>query len=138
MAGAKLIYYASWKTESHYCLIKKNSNLLHFLTRSKSKQNNGQKPRFCGNCFQPIVKKNFKSMYLFAKTMLFLKFKCLLSHTLEFLSWVKTQKCPLFVYADLEAINVATNSFSSANSRTREIEKQCRASFGAFLFDSRS
>ena len=65
---------------SHYCLIKNFSNLLHFLTRSKSKQNKGPKSRFCRNCFPPIVKKTSKSMYPFAKTMPHLRFECLSSH----------------------------------------------------------
>ena len=60
------------------------------------------------------------------------------SPTLEFVSWEKTQKCPFFVYADLEAINVETKSLSQANSRTREIERQNAARFGAVLVDSRS
>ena len=42
---------------SHYCMIKNFSNLLHILTRSKSKQNKEPKSRVCRNCFQPIVKK---------------------------------------------------------------------------------
>ena len=44
---------------SHYCLIKNFSNLIHFLTRSRMKHDKGPKSRFCRNCFQPIFKKNF-------------------------------------------------------------------------------
>ena len=124
---------------NHYCLIKNFSNLFHFLTRSKSKQNKRPKSRFCQNCFQPIVKKNFKKHVSFCENNAPLEIRMPLeSPTLEFVSWEKTQKYPFVVYADLEAINVETKSLTQANSRTREIERQYAASFGAILVDSRS
>ena len=60
------------------------------------------------------------------------------SRTLEFVSWEKTQKCPLVVYADLEAINVGTKSLSQANLRTRGTERQYAASCGAMFVVSGS
>ena len=51
----------------HYCLIKNISNLIHFLCRSKSKLNKGPKSRSCRNCFQPIVKPNFKKTCTFLR-----------------------------------------------------------------------
>ena len=69
---------------SHYCLIKKNiSNLIHFLCRSKSKQNKGPKSRFCRNCFQPIVKPNFKKYALFSRAAPHSRFECLSSYHLS-------------------------------------------------------
>ena len=96
----------------HYCLIKNFPNLLVFLTRSKSKQNKGPKSRFCRNCFQPIVKKNFKKHASFCKNNAPLEIRMPLeSTTPEFVSWEKTQKCPFVVYADLEAIKVGTKVY---------------------------
>ena len=60
------------------------------------------------------------------------------SPSVEFVSWEKTQKCPFVVYADLEAINVASTQIPRVKSRTREIERQYAASFGAVLIDSSS
>ena len=56
----------------------------------------------------------------------------------EFVNWQKTQRCPFTVYADLEAINVPpSESGSDARSKTREIERQYPASYGAVLIDMR-
>ena len=52
---------------SHYCLIKNISNMIHFLCRSKLKQNKGSKSRFCRNCFQLIVEPNFEKHGLFLR-----------------------------------------------------------------------
>ena len=124
---------------SHYCLIKNFSNLIHFLTRSKAKHSKGPKSRFCRNCFQAVIKRNFKKHVLFCENNAPLEIRMPLeSPTIEFMSWEKTQKCPFVVYADLEAINVASSPVPHTNSRTREIERQYPVSFGAVLVDSRS
>ena len=60
------------------------------------------------------------------------------SPTIEFVNSEKTQNCPFVVYADLEAINVTSALFPQTKCRTRKIEKQYAASFGAVLVDSRS
>ena len=61
------------------------------------------------------------------------------STSIEFSHWEKTQKCPFVVYADLEAINVASTVVQAEPySRTREVERQYPASFGDVLVDSRS
>ena len=125
--------------KSHYCLIKSFSNLFHFLTRSRKKHDNGPKYRFFRNCFQPIIKKNFKKHVSFCESYAPLEIRMPLeSPTIEFVNWEKTQKCPLVVYADLEAINVASAQFPQTKGRKRKIEKQFAASFGAVLVDSRS
>ena len=60
------------------------------------------------------------------------------STSIEFFHWEKTQKCPFVVYADLEAINVASTVLATAtHSRTREVERQYPAGYGAVLVDSR-
>ena len=124
---------------SHYCLIKSISNLTYFLCRSKSKQNKGPKSRFCRNCFQRIVEPNFKKHALFGESNAPLEIRTRIeSPSVEFVSCEKTQKCPFVVYADLEAINVASTQIPRVKNRTREIERQYAASFGAVLIDSRS
>ena len=124
---------------SHFCLIKNFSNLIHFLTRSRMKHDKGPKSRFCRNCFQPIIKKNFKKHISFCENNAPLEIRMPLeSQTTEFVNWEKTQKCPFVVYADLEAINVALAQFPQTKYRTREIERQYAASFGAVLVESRS
>ena len=61
------------------------------------------------------------------------------STSIEFFHWEKTQKCPFVVYADLEAINVASTVLPTAtHTRTREVERQYPASYGAESVDSRS
>ena len=126
---------------SHYWLIKNISNLIHFLCRSKSKQNKGPKSRFCRNCFQPIVKPSFKKHALFCESNAPLEIRMPIeSPSVEFVSWEKTQKCPFVVYAALEAINVnvASTQIPRVKNRTREIERQYAANFGAVLIDSRN
>ena len=124
---------------SHYCLIKNFSNLIHLLIRSRIKHDKGPKSRFCRNCFQPIIKKNFKKHVSFCKSNAPLEIRMpLQSPTIEFVNWEKTQKCPFVVYVDLEAINVASAQFPQTKYRTREIERRYAASFGAVLVDSRS
>ena len=46
--------------KSHYCLIKNFSNLMHQLHRSSKKRCKGPKSKFCGNCFQPIIRLNYR------------------------------------------------------------------------------
>ena len=83
---------------SHYCLIKSISNLIHFLCRSKSKQNKGPKCRFCRNFFQPIVKPSFKKHALFCESNAPLEIRMPVeSPYVEFVSREKTQKCPFVV-----------------------------------------
>ena len=60
------------------------------------------------------------------------------SPSVDLVSWEKTQNCPFVVYADLEAIEVASTQIPRVKSRTREIERQYAASFGAVFLDSRS
>ena len=61
------------------------------------------------------------------------------STSIEFFHCEKTQKCPFVVYADLEAIIVASTVLPTAtHARTREVERQYPASYGAELVDSRS
>ena len=45
---------------THFRLIKNFSNLLQHLTRSEKKRKHGSKPKFCSNCFQPIIKRNYR------------------------------------------------------------------------------
>ena len=56
---------------------------------------------------------------------------------LTFENWQKTQLNPFVVYADLEAIDVASDGAGENNiSNTIEIEQQYPASFGAILVNS--
>ena len=56
---------------------------------------------------------------------------------LIFENWQKTQLNPFVVYADLEAIDVASDGAGENNiSNTIEIERQYPASFGAILVNS--
>ena len=57
--------------------------------------------------------------------------------TLQFVNWQKTQQCPFVVYADLEALNVCQTETHSLSSKTREIERQFPASYGAVLVDNK-
>ena len=137
--GTKLTCCAYWRTKSQNCLIKNNSNLIQFLCRWKSKQNKWQKSRFCRKFFQPIVESKFKKHALFCESNAPLRIRMpILSPSVEFVSWEKTQNCPYVVYADLEAINVASTQIPRVKSRTKEIERQYAASFGAVLIDCRS
>ena len=57
---------------------------------------------------------------------------------IEFNNWQKTQRSPFVVYADLEAINVPTTIGNNSTLKTREVERQFPASYGAILLDYRS
>ena len=56
---------------------------------------------------------------------------------IRFSNWQKTQKCLFVVYADLEAINVAVNEPQTPK-KTKNIERQYPASYGAVLVNSKS
>ena len=121
---------------SHYCLIKNFSKLVHFLTRSKIKQRKGPKLRFCRKCFNHYLNRTSNSMF-FSETNAPLEIRMLIeANHVEFVQWEKTQKCPFVVHADLESINVA--STGARVGRTREVEKQYPASFRAVSIVSRS
>ena len=123
---------------SQYCLIRNISNLIHFLSRSKSKQNKGPKSRFCRNCFQPIIKANFKKPARFCENNASLEIRMPVeSPFVEFVNWEKTRKCPFVVSADLEVIKVASTQIPKVESPTRE-NVHYAASFGAVINDSRS
>ena len=124
---------------SHYCLIKNFSNIIHHLSRSPKKREAGPKSRFCRNCYQPIAKQNMQRHLKFCETNAPLEIVMPgQDRVVEFVNWQKTQRCPFTVYADLEAINVPqSESVSDARSKTREIERQYPASYGAFLIDMR-
>ena len=88
------------------------------------KHDKGPKSRFCRNCFQPIFKKNFKKHVSFCESNAPHEIRMPLeSPTYEIVNWEKTQKCPFVVYADLEAINVASAQFPQTKCRTRKIER---------------
>ena len=56
----------------------------------------------------------------------------------DIVNWQETQRCLFTVYADLEAINVSqSESCSDEGSKTREIERQYPASYGAVQNDMR-
>ena len=123
-------------TKSHYCLIKIFSNLMHKLNRSSKKRTKGPKSRFCGNCFQPVIRKSYGKHVEFCEDHKPLEIQMPSeSQTISFSSWQKTQWCSFVVYADLEAIDVPSTSDSCNASNTTENERQYPASFGAVLFD---
>ena len=124
---------------SHYCLIKNFSSPIHFLTRSRMKHDRGPKSRFCRNFFQPIIKKKVKKHVSFYENNAPLEIRMPLeSPRTEFVNWDKTQKCSFVVYADLEAVKVASAQFPQTKRGTKEIEKHYAPSYGAVLVDSRS
>ena len=126
-------------SNSHYCLITNFSNLLQRLTRSESKRKKGSKSKFCSNCFQPIIKKNFRKHFKFCESNSPLEIRMpTCAPFVEFVNWQKTQRVPFIVYADLEAIDVPSNPSTTVGSNTKEIEKQFPCSFGAVLIDDRS
>ena len=51
------------ESKNHYCLIKNFSNLMQKLNRSSKKRTKGPKSRFCGNCFQPVIRKSYGKSY---------------------------------------------------------------------------
>jgi len=126
-------------SKSHYCLIKNFSNLLQRLTRSEKKRRQGPKSKFCSNCFQPILRKNYRSHAKFCESNSPLEIRMPLSSPIiEFVNWQKTQRVPFVVYADLEAIDVRSDASVKAGLNTKEIERQYPCSFGAILLDERS
>ena len=124
--------------KSHYCLIENFRNLMHHLTRSSSKRVGGPRARLCGNCMQSIVKHNFSNHVQFCEHHKALEIKMPdKTKKLTFENWQKTQLNPFVVYADLEAIDVASDGAGENNiSNTIEIERQYPASFGAILIYS--
>ena len=111
--------------KSHYCLTKNFSNLMHHLTRSSSKRVGGPRTRFCGNCMQSIVKHNFSNHVQFCEHHKPLEIKTPDNNKkLTFENWQKTQLNPSVVYADLKAIDVASDGAGeNNNSNTIEIER---------------
>ena len=115
---------------------------MHQLHRSSRKRCTGPKSKFCGNCFQPIIRSNYRKHIEFCedhKPLENTRPQCVT--TLSFNNWQKTQWCPFVVYADLEAIDVTSVNGSQQTrmtSHTTEIEKQYPTSFGAVLFDQRN
>ena len=80
-------------SKTHYCLIKNFSNLLQRLTRSENKRRNGSKSRFCSNCFQSIIKRNYMNHIKFSESNAPLEIrKPISSPTIEFVNWQKTKK----------------------------------------------
>ena len=135
----------------HYCLIKNLDRVMKVLLRSPAtarSKNNIRK--FCERCLQSIAREKIKLH------------KSLCEHhqpqviempkdgsTVKFKNWQKTFKCPFVVYADLEALDVRTDSFESVeklienglnNGRASScvIENQYPCSFGVVLVDSRN
>ena len=126
-------------SNSHYCLITNFSNLLQRLTPSNCKRKKGSMSKFCSNCFQPIIKKNFRKRFKFCESYSPLGIRmptCALFF--EFVRWQKTQRVPFFVYADLETIDVPLNPSTTVGSNTKEREKQFPCNVGAVLIDDRS
>ena len=110
--------------KTHYCVIK-NSNLLQRLTRSEKKRKHGSKCKFCSNCFQPIIKRNYRRHTNFCESNAALEVRMPVSSpNVEFQNWQKTQRVPFVVYADLEAIDVRSVDASKLGSNTKEIERQ--------------
>ena len=124
--------------KTHYCLIKNFSNLLQRLMRSEKKRKHGSKSKFCSNCFQPIIKRNYRRHMNFCESNAPLEVRMPVSSPhVELQNWQKTQRVPFVVYADLEAIDVRSVDASSLGSNTKGIETQYPCSFGAILVDER-
>ena len=87
---------------------------------------------------QSIVKHNFSNHDQFCEHHELLEIKMPdKNKKLTFENWQKTQLNPSVVYADLEAIDVASDGAGENNiSNTSEIERQYPASFGAILVNS--
>ena len=122
--------------KTHCCLIKNFSNLLQRFTRSEKKRKLGSKSKFCSNCFQPIIKRNYRSHTNFFESNASLEVRMpVFSSHVEFQNWQKTQRVPFVVYADLGAIDYRFVDASRLGSNTKEIERQYPCSFGAILAD---
>ena len=77
--------------KTHYCLIKNFSNLLQRLTRSEKKRKHGSKSKFCSNCFQPIIKRNYRRHKNFCESNAPLEYRMPVSSPhVEFQNWQKT------------------------------------------------
>ena len=101
---------------SHYCLIKKFSNLIHFLTGSRMKHDKGPNSRFCRNSFQPIVTKNFKKHVSFCESNAPLEIRTPLeSPKIEFVNWEKTQSVPLMFMLTLKQSMWLQHNFLKLN-----------------------
>ena len=89
---------------------------------------------------QSIVKHNFSSHAQFCEHHKPLEIKIPDNNKkLTFENWQKTQLNAFVVYADLEAIDVASDGAGENNiPNTIEIERQYPASFGAILVNSNS
>ena len=137
--GTKLTCCSYWRTKTVIIVWWKLSQLWFIFSVARNrKKNKGPKSRFWRNCFQSIVKPNFKKHALFCENNAPLEIRRPFeSPSVDFVSWEKTPKCPFDVYADLEAIKVASTQIPRVKSRTREIKRQYEASFGAVLIDSR-
>ena len=73
---------------SNYCPIKTSSNLILFLISSRMKHYKGPESRFCWNCCQPIIKKNFEKKVIFCESNAPLEIRMPLeSPTIELVSW---------------------------------------------------
>ena len=78
--------------KSHYCLFKNFSNLMHKLHRSSRKRCKGPKSKFCGNCFPPIIRSNYRKHIEFCEDHKSLEItmpQC--DTTVSFNNWQKTQ-----------------------------------------------
>ena len=122
----------------HYCLIRNFSNIIHHLSRSPKKQAKGPKSRFCRNCYQPVLKQNMEKHLKFCESNASLEIRMPdKERVIEFTNWQKTQLNPFIVYADLEAINVPSIGSIGCKLKTREVERQYPASYGAILVDAK-
>ena len=123
--------------KTHYCLIKDFSNLLQRLTRSEKKRKHGSQSKFSSNCFQPIIKRNYRRHTNFCESNAPLEVRKPVSSPNAELQWKKTQRVPFVVYADLEAIDVRSVDASKPGFNTKEIERQYACTFGAILVHER-
>ena len=105
---------------------------MHHLSRSSLKRVGGPRTRFCGNCLQSIVKYNFSNHVQFCEYHKALEINMPDDNKkLTFENWQKTQLNLFVVYADLEAIDVASDGAAdNKNPHTIVFELQYPASFG--------
>ena len=122
---------------SHYCLIINFSNLLQRGTRSESKRRKGSESKFCSNCFQPIIKKNFRKHFKFLESNTAFEIRMpTCAPFVEFVNWQKTQRVPLMFTQIRKLYQV--NPCNTVGSNTKEIERHFPCSFGAVLINERS
>ena len=134
-----------------YCLIKTLDSEMKVLLRSPAtarSKNNIRK--FCERCLQSIAREKIKlhiSLCEHHQRQVIEMPKD--GSTVKFKNWQETFKCPFVVNADLEALDVRTDSFESfelliengVNNRRASscvIENQCPCIFGVVLVDSRN